>query len=176
MNVALEPTRVMLGGFLFAGSLHFMPKPLPKGGDGLKKTLVALLLLAIILAGCSGGGSAPNTPTGIERGVKAFEIATNIVNPSGEYDISWAKENVLKRSYNEPNNPFWTITMWYQTERYIFKDWVVSANGNQADIILTYSSIDSVSKTERTSSTKTFTMQNFGGEWRVNLAEFLGLD
>ena len=144
------------------------------------KKLIPLLFVAVLLVGCMGGGTSQNgTPAGtagVDAGLRAFEKASNIVNDQGEYDIAWAKENILKLSYNEPSNPFWTLTMWYQTERYIFKDWVVSLDGNTASVVLTYSTINSVDGTESPEYRKTFTMQKFGDVWRVNLAEFLKLD
>ena len=144
------------------------------------KKLIPLLFVAVLLVGCMGRGTSQNgTPAGtagVDAGLRAFEKASNIVNDQGEYDIAWAKENILKLSYNEPSNPLWTLAMWYQTERYIFKDWVVSLDGNTASVILTYSTINSVDGTESPEYRKTFTMQKFGDVWRVNLAEFLKLD
>lgn len=141
------------------------------------KKLIPLLLVAILFVGCVDGGSRTTSEVArVDAALRQFEKATNTLKENGEYDIAWAKENILKFSYNEPSNPFWSLTMWYQTERYVFKDWVVSLSGNNASVILTYSTINSVDGTERPTGTKTFTMQKFGDTWRVNLAQFLNLE
>ena len=141
------------------------------------KKLIPLLLVAILFVGCVDGGSRTTSEVArVDAALRQFEKATNILKENGEYDIAWAKENILKLSYNKPSNPFWSLTMWYQTERYVFKDWVVSLSGNNASVVLTYSTINSVDGTERPTGTKTFTMQKFGDTWRVNLAQFLNLE
>lgn len=141
------------------------------------KKLIPLLLVAILFVGCVDGGSRTTSEVArVDAALRQFEKATNILKENGEYDIAWAKENILKLSYNKPSNPFWSLTMWYQTERYIFKDWTISIDGSRATVVLTYSTVSSVDKTERPPGVKTFTMQKFGDGWRVNLAEFLDLD
>ena len=147
-----------------------------KKGLMLVRRLIPPLLIVLLLVGCSSGGGGPSATVEVEAALRAFEKATNVVNEQGEYDVSWARENVLKLSYNKPSNAFWSLAMWLQTERYIFKDWTISIDGSRATVVLTYSTVNSVDKTERPPGVKTFTMQKFGDGWRVNLAEFLDLD
>ena len=95
----------------------------------LVRRLIPPLLIVLLLVGCSSGGGGPSATVEVEAALRAFEKATNVVNEQGEYDVSWARENVLKLSYNKPSNAFWSLAMWLQTERYIFKDWTISITG-----------------------------------------------
>ncbi len=139
--------------------------------------VLALIVLALAIAGCgsSGGGSTVvNDTKAIEAGLREFENALDLTRV--DMDVSVATEAVKMCSYNIPTNPFLSLNIWYQIEKYTFTSWDIAQSGSTAVIHLKYTVTDSVDKTVSDQRMKTFTMQKYGVRWLVNLKEFAGLD
>lgn len=137
-----------------------------------KVTVFLLIAIAVntILIGCSD--TKVSEKSKIDKALQEFEAALDI----GQYeDVIEARDAVLAITYNPPTNMFWPIAVWGAVEYYIFKEHVVSIDGVNATIILTYT-VMYLESGESSERQKTFSMKKFGDEWRVNLAEFVGLD
>lgn len=141
----------------------------------MKRILCALIvagLVTALTAGCANSG--PSADALLDQSIRAFEAALDLTRV--DMDVTAARAAVKTVTYNEPSNRFWSLSVWYLTERYVFKSWLSSIDGANATVVLTYSTIASDTKQERPDAVKTFGMRSFGTMWLADLSEFTGLE